>query len=109
MLYNYLMIRRPPRCRRTDTLCPYTTLVRSQKRQISRLGRGAMDEAHGRRAQAGRGTAQGAKANRARSEEHSPDTQSLMRISYAVFCLKIKKLHLRHAYQIMRHPYDQTH
>src|SRR3546814_12934230 len=80
----FLMIRRPPRSTRTDTLFPYTTLFRSddspsrRKRRSSRRG--------GRRA----GAAQ------QRSEEHTSELQSLMRISYAVFCLKKKKkLHNR--------------
>src|SRR3546814_10003164 len=73
-LFFFLMIRRPPRSTRTDTLFPYTTLFRSwhyycpinplsKKPTILSL----------------------------RSEEHTSELQSLMRISYAVFCLKKKK------------------
>src|SRR3546814_7125484 len=84
------MIRRPPRSTRTDTLFPYTTLFRSNAapgcarpplfhcRQGDR-GRGGQDafRRHG-------------KAPCDRSEEHTSELQSLMRISYAVFCLKKK-------------------
>src|SRR3546814_4736160 len=76
----FLMIRRPPRSTRTDTLFPYTTLFRS--RRPGRRGRGA-----GRspvRADPGR-------PGDRRSEEHTSELQSLMRISYAGFCLKKKK------------------
>src|SRR3546814_1302869 len=69
------MIRRPPRSTRTDTLFPYTTLFRSYE---SRLPPAARKKARG--------------ICRApfRSEEHTSELQSLMRISYAVFCLKNK-------------------
>src|SRR3546814_2521706 len=72
------MIRRPPRSTRTDTLFPYTTLFRSL---ALRVGRG-LERAH----------AGGAHRHDPRSEEHTSELQSLMRISYAVFCLKKKKL-----------------
>src|SRR3546814_6077949 len=75
------MIRRPPRSTRTDTLFPYTTLFRSKNR--AGTGRIAF------RASRIRGTA--AVRRGARSEEHTSELQSLMRISYAVFCLKKKK------------------
>src|SRR3546814_17591207 len=99
----FLMIRRPPRSTRTDTLFPYTTLFRSTD------GRpGAADAGDTKRtgdcrsAQSGRdrhalwsllGMQRGGAqpAFRARSEEHTSELQSLMRISYAVFCLKKKK------------------
>src|SRR3546814_5557686 len=80
------MIRRPPRSTRTDTLFPYTTLFRS--------GHRAGDH---RRHAAGGGRAVRAGAQPARhrpdprSEEHTSELQSLMRSSYAVFCLKKKK------------------
>src|SRR3546814_8152781 len=91
------MIRRPPRSTRTDTLFPYTTLFRS--------GRGAEEDEAGayRRhdgLRAGRVQASTRKLRQAwrraglrrflRSEEHTSELQSLMRISYAVFCLKKK-------------------
>src|SRR3546814_4277550 len=76
------MIRRPPRSKRTDTLFPYTTLFRSTDR--GRGGRKALPPRH-----AG-GMDRGGKLV-LRSEEHTSELQSLMRISYAVFCLKKKK------------------
>src|SRR3546814_4165092 len=106
------MIRRPPRSTRTDTLFPYTTLFRS-------LRDGADDDAGSRRgdadadhvARAGdhrgeelvdalaEGTAQ-------RSEEHTSELQSLMRISYAVFCLKKKRKH-KHTKINYKHQIDR--
>src|SRR3546814_8221591 len=85
--YQYLlfclMIRRPPRSTRTDTLFPYTTLFRSD--QSSR-------QSGGQSAGGPHGIAETAWANGVygRSEEHTSELQSLMRISYAVFCLKKK-------------------
>src|SRR3546814_10564677 len=113
--FIFLMIRRPPRSTRTDTPFPYTTLCRSD-------GRRGADQAGRRRSRygGGRGVARRgadrAGADRApnrgaakvdarpqkphRSEEHTSELQSLMRISYAVFCLKKKKykyqLHYKH-------------
>src|SRR3546814_1920296 len=99
------MIRRPPRSTRTDTLFPYTTLFRSivaaglqafaQGLQVApvRLGRPAD-----------------------RSEEHTSELQSLMRISYAVFCLKKKKqtrgttkAEITNIRQTMKHHRTQHH
>src|SRR3546814_4238649 len=81
------MIRRPPRSTRTDTLFPYTTLFRSMRQhQIERCHRLRQpDHQHEIAA-----LCCGAKLPR-RSEEHTSELQSLMRISYAVFCLKKKK------------------
>src|SRR3546814_8289723 len=78
----FVMIRRPPRSTRTDTLFPYTTLFRSVPR-ASKSSRST-----GRR----RAAAPARRGTRAsdRSEEHTSELQSLMRISYAVFCLKKK-------------------
>src|SRR3546814_4655953 len=77
------MIRRPPRSTRTDTLFPYTTLFRSMS--TLQLGLGAvLIGVSGRFAD---GT-----ATPMRSEEHTSELQSLMRISYAVFCLKNKTM-----------------
>src|SRR3546814_1249149 len=89
------MIRRPPRSTRTDTLFPYTTLFRSLRiaRHIMRL-RGESDQERVRalRRKAGQDVRILAKLqNQVRSEEHTSELQSLMRISYAVFCLKKKK------------------
>src|SRR3546814_1514078 len=90
------MIRRPPRSTRTDTLFPYTTLFRSRgKTMIANLFKGATAAAF---TAAVLSTAPAAHADTKddilqnhRSEEHTSELQSLMRISYAVFCLKKKK------------------
>src|SRR3546814_6816411 len=90
VFFFFLMIRRPPRSTRTDTLFPYTTLFRSAAQECSR-GRTGADA---RRVRAGQGQVprtSARKALRSRSEEHTSELQSLMRISYAVFCLKKKK------------------
>src|SRR3546814_4407190 len=112
------MIRRPPRSTRTDTLFPYATLFLSfagggfcverhrprasrQRCQAGRLERqircgGSVRREQGSgldiaaRTTAGR-TRCGSPVGDARSEEHTSELQSLMRISYAVFCLKKKK------------------
>src|SRR3546814_10557676 len=92
------MIRRPPRSTRTDTLFPYTTLFRSVLAHAGRPEEAAPaalvhrkpDEPpalHGH--EAGDRVAV-AKGEVRRSEEHTSELQSLMRISYAVFCLKKK-------------------
>src|SRR3546814_10371888 len=92
------MIRRPPRSTRTDTLFPYTTLFRSQRLALigEVIARQCDDEddvvAH--QVIDGWAWAQAA-VSAARSEEHTSELQSLMRISYAVFCLKKKKIRLR--------------
>src|SRR3546814_7463635 len=120
------MIRRPPRSTRTDTLFPYTTLFRStqwaraQCRQPSRLlqgvdvrryrcgpadgagvGRGERTPGSVLRPDAGHdlyvaAASRPAPDGRRRSEEHTSELQSLMRISYAVFCLKKKSELLIH-------------
>src|SRR3546814_4678358 len=105
------MIRRPPRSTRTDTLFPYTTLFRSAG-AAARVGAalpadpclGLAEHTGGRagdaqgpdgvRAQAPalpRGSMKALPHVEVRSEEHTSELQSLMRISYAVFCLKKKK------------------
>src|SRR3546814_1662729 len=95
------MLRRPPRSTRTDTLFPYTTLFRSDLAvagRLHRVGRGP-PQGDGPRpvdllgadrppAHRGRGREPARRGRRARSEEHTSELQSLMRISYAVFCLK---------------------
>src|SRR3546814_3337460 len=115
----FLMTRRPPRSTRTDTLFPYTTLFRSGPRDGDQ-GEGRYFDARKcartisarqsglsglhRRAERARHRAAGAgsartlsarrlyqETARRRSEEHTSELQSLMRISYAVFCLKKKK------------------
>src|SRR3546814_6023928 len=96
------MIRRPPRSTRTDTLFPYTTLFRSRRRKNRTTSRKVLLldwRAHIRRksgiCHAPRRSQEARRATypwRAqRSEEHTSELQSLMRISYAVFCLKKKK------------------
>src|SRR3546814_14184052 len=92
----FLMIRRPPRSTRTDTLFPYTTLFRSHDEGEHR---GPVLDAGGcalvvvllSPAHLERGVAHTHHAGHVhRSEEHTSELQSLMRISYAVFCLKKK-------------------
>src|SRR3546814_14029428 len=99
VFFFVLMIRRPPRSTRTDTLFPYTTLFRS------RLTRGAAAVEGGTPMMLHLGDRLGAWCSASslllvflshgsrhcrRSEEHTSELQSLMRISYAVFCLKKK-------------------
>src|SRR3546814_2319178 len=99
--FFFLMLRRPPRSTRADTLFPYTTLFRSARP----AARGRRDYRRHRHAdlRAGqfpdelrddrpcRGPDAGRPRDAGRSEEHTSELQSLMRISYAVFCLKKKK------------------
>src|SRR3546814_3633729 len=98
------MIRRPPRSTRTDTLFPYTTLFRSIPSRIVVLGKtsdGPLDTAvseiqEGIYGILGRKVKIASKNNAChRSEEHTSELQSLMRISYAVFCLNKIKAHTR--------------
>src|SRR3546814_1292406 len=90
----FLMIRRPPRSTRTDTLFPYTTLFRSI---IALRGGDELMAAVFRKCPmaAARDVKDRRKGEdereQQRSEEHTSELQSLMRISYAVFCLKKKK------------------
>src|SRR3546814_6892692 len=84
------MIRRPPRSTRTDTLFPYTTLFRSCSPVVAGVdagGRGCRDDTNRLRVRDRRERC----PSRRRSEEHTSELQSLMRSSYAVFCLKKKK------------------
>src|SRR3546814_6587200 len=106
------MIRRPPRSTRTDTLFPYTTLFRSNRQRLpvhelgrdhdicmyvfreefvvdgSQVAMGERDEAYRIEPHALAGGRH--PTHMPRSEEHTSELQSLMRISYAVFCLKKK-------------------
>src|SRR3546814_5971284 len=101
------MLRRPPRSTRTDTLVPYTTLFRSGRDDqvaAQTLLQSALEEEVAGLAEPGRGRSDrgrsqgqargsvpdGSAFERARSEEHTSELQSLLRISYAVFCLKKK-------------------
>src|SRR3546814_4407857 len=104
------MIRRPPRSTRTDTLFPYTTLFRSPSGvadvppsdpKVRALGRVHGEKVVGRDdlvllvedIDRPADLAFLLVADALRSEEHTSELQSLMRISYAVFCLKKKKKH----------------
>src|SRR3546814_2594207 len=119
------MRRRPPRSTRTDTLLPYATLFRSPRRGTRRPGRDAerpaaaapwypvraspprLRSARGRRGR----VAPGPCARNWRSEEHTSELQSLMRISYAVFCLKkknIKNSNQGHTQERCAHGTDHT-
>src|SRR3546814_3346772 len=107
------MIRRPPRSTRTDTLFPYTTLFRSPRGRRTR-GPPALARARTRRTGVVRhGWIRPDRHRRVplrheravprlrarggfRSEEHTSELQSLMRISYAVFCLKKKTKNKKH-------------
>src|SRR3546814_5607749 len=108
------MIRRPPRSTRTDTLFPYTTLFRSMRFAVSSPLRDPTNHGgfgnsesspcatdHGNLRNGPVTTIRSVFASRCalwttpmRSEEHTSELQSLMRISYAVFCLKKKKTQL---------------
>src|SRR3546814_4995052 len=83
------MIRRPPRSTRTDTLFPYTTLFRSLTAYFAVTMSCGM-QVHIELAVEQRLGLILRKGCRPRSEEHTSELQSLMRISYAVFCLKKK-------------------
>src|SRR3546814_4495324 len=101
------MIRRPPRSTRTDTLFPYTTLFRSRcacRRPPASSPRPTTCAASAARSRAStRCSARSSKDMR--SEEHTSELQSLMRISYAVFCLKKKK---NQEMSSTRHKYKHT-
>src|SRR3546814_9295636 len=94
-LFFFLMIRRPPRSTRTDTLFPYTTLFRSVvaiarlRDDAGHVAEDVLDHLDGRVLERG-----------VRSEEHTSELQSLMRISYAVFCLKKKTRKKTHSNNI---------
>src|SRR3546814_8163783 len=98
-MFFCLMIRRPPRSTRTDTLFPYTTLFRSGRDSTpaGHLIASLSNTAHNGRTPCANATglavcmaAKNLLAPATRSEEHTSELQSLMRNSYAVFCLKKK-------------------
>src|SRR3546814_15096589 len=91
-LLFFLMIRRPPRSTRTDTLFPYTTLFRSRRLARTTVAYHASSSAarESRPHVPHRQPRRSGEAGGLRSEEHTSELQSLMRISYAVFCLKKK-------------------
>src|SRR3546814_2671634 len=103
--FFFLMIRRPPRSTRTDTLFPYTTLFRSlarsrradQRHEAARcdVDRHALDRDRTARIALDDRVKRDRRTEGGRSEEHTSELQSLMRISYAVFCLKKKKKHIQ--------------
>src|SRR3546814_9552942 len=104
LCFFFLRIRRPPRSTRTDTLFPYTTRFRSAVDDalggiadiVERITRDALrtdDQAAGRNG---------------RSEEHTSELQSLMRHSYAVFCLK-KKTNYKHINNTHSYSTNQSH
>src|SRR3546814_9932471 len=107
VMFFFLMIRRPPRSTRTDTLFPYTPLFRSFCFSAVELHDGLQRIHHVRVAEVPGFVAERdhrsivffsvsdharihLRVERCRSEEHTSELQSLMRISYAVFCLKKK-------------------
>src|SRR3546814_6417451 len=115
------MIRRPPRSTRTDTLFPYTTLFRSEPGLGQLLLQGICASAGHVSAHFPRPFALGLWRSRStscrhgvdsspdRSEEHTSELQSLMRISYAVFCLKkTNKQHINQ-FHIQIHNIDGVH
>src|SRR3546814_4690959 len=96
------MIRRPPRSTRTDTLFPYTTLFRSHeagpRRRLRTETQPRVCRAHRRAVTRHAPDTPRPRSAQClhRSEEHTSELQSLMRISYAVFCLKKKKTKTQH-------------
>src|SRR3546814_5340119 len=106
----FLMLRRPPRSTRTDTLFPYTTLFRSAKHS-------QLDRRTGQRRWVAAANCRPGSSTRwhrdsrglyrtttlRRSEEHTSELQSLMRISYAVFCLKKKIIEVARMYKTINH------
>src|SRR3546814_9561283 len=99
-LFFSLMIQRPSRSTRTDTLVPYTTLFRSVGQLLSAAPAAQRKPlAHPRfnaRTAAVRAYHDHPNERRLRSEEHTSELQSLMRTSYAVFCLKKKNIQNTH-------------
>src|SRR3546814_5428062 len=114
------MSRRPPRATRTDTLFPYTTLVRSGRAVLCAVSdpaafgadRAAIADPAGRengdRVDHDLRAGAAARDAAARSEEHTSELQSLMRISYAVFCLKTKHT-LKNITSLMQHSISIHH
>src|SRR3546814_5011814 len=104
------MIRRPPRSTRTDTLFPYTTLFRSFDRPRAALRGGAsncqpVDFFPSRSAKPALPVPFRHRFRRAGDRKsHTSELQSLMRISYAVFCLKKKKKKKKHTNNLITMP-----
>src|SRR3546814_2841661 len=109
------MIRRPPRSTRTDTLFPYTTLFRSLSFHLKELVHAGLLTFR----QEGRFVIYAAQfetmadllayLTENRSEEHTSELQSLMRISYAVFCLKKKNKQKQHKLDIHQQHTTEPH
>src|SRR3546814_4117149 len=121
VIFFFLMIRRPPRSTRTDTLFPYTTLFRSGDNSrdviVTPIGNERdlrySDWEYTRRLVTdeesdGRIGYVHLRAMGGRSEEHTSELQSLMRISYAVFCLKNKNMTHHHKLTYHMTPDDTT-
>src|SRR3546814_8965758 len=118
------MIRRPPRSTRTDTLFPYTTLFRSgeaapaggERRREEVAGarhagdhralEGSRPDARASLGGRGRRLRARPRGGSLRSEEHTSELQSLMRISYAVFCLQ-KKIQQKYDNRQQKHTYNK--
>src|SRR3546814_3675854 len=114
------MIRRPPRSTRTDTLFPYTTLFRSaidgigSEALVSRIRASGHRDARYMAEPADlapiiQGIAKPGDFVNDRSEEHTSELQSLMRISYAVFCLKKKNNNKHISYTLTNNDRQQSH
>src|SRR3546814_7967330 len=114
LLLFFLMIRRPPRSTRTDTLFPYTTLFRSLSRSRCNEGICPIERRHMARLDGERTFPYSSPlplfvTPGLRSEEHTSELQSLMRISYAVFCLN-KQIYNRTCYQRQKlHTLNSSH
>src|SRR3546814_2687039 len=115
MMFIFLMLRRPPRSTRTYTLFPYTTLFRSRAEalltplgiEVDYPGLYPSFTVNG---YSYHSTESAVSAALERSEEHTSELQSLMRISYAVFCLKKKKqYHINRIMNITYHVTIKTH
>src|SRR3546814_5803848 len=122
LFFFFLMNRRPPRSTRTDTLFPYTTLFRSVAEEPrDQFAEGRRHQCAHREAGVdvrevrARGCVEATRSRlqvrRNRSEEHTSELQSLMRISYAVFCLKKKnrnqhKTKYRSQHHLNEHEYS---
>src|SRR3546814_16062257 len=106
VLFFFLMIRRPPRSTRTDTLFPYTTLFRSGESHIEQVGR--QTELGGDPGEIEESVPAADRSRFVRSEEHTSELQSLMRISYAVFCLKKTNPHTHYTTSTNHHTNRQN-
>src|SRR3546814_7349180 len=105
------MIQRPPRSTRTDTLFPYTTLFRSLSSNSRTSAAMVLKRRANSASSAGPVSGSGSGSSPApRSEEHTSELQSLMRISYAVFCLKKNNKHAQNRQNLphAQDPNDKT-